>query len=261
MFTSFNIPYPEYDVICPQTKYELSVRSLTVAEEERMKGSFVNSQKVIELLNRCIYDTIIKKPEEINDYQKFLKNITIKDRDAILYGLYHITYEDIRNYTITCGVCRNQYSATVKASDTFNCNLYTGEKNILDKRVKVDLPASPGVSCIIKQPTLLDEQKSYKSMMSEDSDVINEILIIDKFEQDIPEHKKPIVYDDNKDILDAFLSLPAKSKKVINERYKEEFGKYEISLKMRSVCPKCGTEEKEWIIDLVSQFFKSVHSL
>ncbi len=261
MFTSFNIPLPEYDVICPQTKYELSVRSLTVAEEERMKGSFVNSQKIIDLLNRCIYDAIIKKPEELNDYQKFLKSITIKDRDAILYALYHITYEDIRNYNLTCGMCRYQYQVTVKASDTFNCTLFPGDKSILDKKVKVELPATPGVSCIIKQPTLLDEQQSYKTMMSEDAEVLSEILIIDRFEQDIPEHKKPIVYDDRKDIMDAYLSLAARSKKAINEKYKEEFGKYEVSLKMKSVCPKCGAEEKELGIDLVSQFFRQLHSL
>jgi len=110
MFTGFNIKYPEYEVITPQTKLSYNVRSLTVQEEERLKGSLLSPMHT-------------KKPDHITDYESFLKNTTLKDRDALLYGLYHITYENIRNFDVSCTSCGKTYPITVKVSDTFNINL------------------------------------------------------------------------------------------------------------------------------------------
>ena len=89
MFKGFNLKYPEYEVITPQTKLSFTVRSLNVQEEERLKGSILTPQKITEHLNKCLYESLVTKPEVIKDFKTFLENVTLKDRDALLYGLYH----------------------------------------------------------------------------------------------------------------------------------------------------------------------------
>lgn len=261
-FTGFNLKYPEYEVITPQTKQSFHVRTLNVAEEERLKGSLMTPQKITEHLNKCIYEAIVKKPAAIKDYDSFLKAVTLKDRDALLYGLYHISYGEIRDYDITCSSCRKEYTITVQASDTFNFKEFP-DKNILSKLVKVELPVSQGITAFVKQPTLADELKSMLSLGNRpnaNQDIITETLIISKFEQNIPEKVEPNVFDDRADILDAYLTLPAKDKRAIYDKYMKEFGIYGIDLKMRSYCTYCGNEEVI-DIDLVSAFFRVLYSV
>jgi hypothetical protein len=255
-FKGFGVSYPEYEVITPQTKLSFHVRSLNVAEEERLKGSLVTPQKVTEHLNRCLFDSIVKKPETVKNFKSFLTSVTLKDRDAILYGLYHITYEEIRNYDVRCLTCRKMFPVTVQASSTFNINLYPGN-DILTKRVKVPLPVTTGVSAVIKQPTLENEQKLMRELSGISLDIITEMLILDSFEQDILEATEPKVYSEPQDIRDAYMSLPAKDKRAIHDSYLEEFGQYGVDLKMRTLCTFCGQDEIV-DVDLVDSFFRMV---
>jgi hypothetical protein len=261
MFIGFNLQYPEYEVITPQTHLSFTVRTLNVQDEERLKGSLMTPQKVTEHLNKCIYETLVKKPDTIKEYKDFLKLITLKDRDTLLYGLYHVTYEDIRNYDVKCKNCKKDFSVTVSAAETFNFNPYPSD-DILTKRIKVDLPKSIGVSAYIKQPTLEDETESIKRMSSKPGttmDIITETLIIEKFEQDIEASKEPIIVSERQDIVDAYRKLPAKDKRVIYEKFNEEFGKFGTELKMQVFCQHCGTEDIV-SIDLVENFFRMVYS-
>ena len=261
MFTGFNLQYPEYEVITPHTHLSFTVRSLNVQDEERLKGSLMTPAKVTEHLNKCLYETLVKKPDSIKEFKDFLKLLTLKDRDTLLYGLYHITYEDIRNYDVKCRNCKKDFAVTVSASDTFNFNPYP-EDNILTKRIKIDLPKSKGVSVYIKQPTLEDETESIKRMAQRPGvtmDIITETLIIERFEQDIEESKDPVVFSDRIDIIEAYRKLPAKDKRVIYEKFNEEFGKYGTELKMQVFCQHCGNEDVV-NIDLVENFFRMVYS-
>ena len=261
MFTGFNLQYPEYEVITPQTHLSFTVRTLNVSDEERLKGSLMTPSKVTEHLNKCIYETLVKKPDTIKEFKDFLKLVTLKDRDTLLYGLYHITYEDIRNYDVRCKSCKKDFAVTVSAAETFNFNPYPAD-DILTKRIKVDLPKSVGVSAYIKQPTLEDETESIKRMSSRPGtsmDIITETLIIEKFEQDVDVSKEPIIVSERHDIVDAYRKLPAKDKRVIYEKFNEEFGKYGIELKMQVFCQHCGAEDIV-NIDLVENFFRMVYS-
>jgi len=261
MFRGFDIKYPEYEVITPQTNLSYTIRSLNVQEEERLKGSLLSVVKINEHLNKCIYDTLVTKPKNVTNYDTFLKTTTLKDRDALLYALYHITYEDIRNYDVLCTSCKREYSVTVKASSTFNINLYPNN-DILTKEVQVELPVSKGVFAFIKQPTLFDETtvlNSFANVAGTNTDILTETLIISKFQQN-PEEGDTVVYSDRSDIIDAYLSLPSADKRTIYRAYKDEFGQYGITLKMLSTCSFCGSQE-EVDIDLVENFFRMVYSI
>lgn len=261
MFKGFDIKYPEYEVVTPQTGESYHVRSLNVQEEERLKGSLLTPAKINDHLNKCIFEACVKLPQSVINYDMFLKKVTLKDRDALLYGLYHITYEEIRNYDITCGSCKRDYPVTVQASSTFDMNPYPGT-DILQKEVQVSLPVSIGVEAFIKQPTLFDEMIALKTMgpaVATNIDLLTETLILCRF-QHSPEQGDTVVYSDREDVIDAYRSLPSKDKRAIYSKYKDEFGQYGINLKMRSSCSHCGNEEII-DIDLVENFFRMVHSV
>lgn len=261
MFKGFNIVYPEYEIITPQTNLSFTVRSMNVQEEERLKASLITPQKITEHLNKCLFELMVKKPDEITDFKSFLEKITLKDRDGILYGIYHVTYEEIRNYDVRCSSCSKEYPVTIKASDTFKFNPYPSN-DILEKRIKVALPKSNGVFAIIKQPTLLDEIEAIKKLSGTPGytmDIIAETLIIDRFEQDIEAIVDPIIINDKADIIDAYRTLAAKDKRSIYDSYSENFGKYNIELKMKTYCQHCGTEDIV-DIDLFANFFRMVQS-
>lgn len=260
-FKGFEIELPVYEVITPQTKQSFTLKTLNVQEEEKLKGSLVTPTKIAEHLNTCIFNSLVSKPENITDIDSFLRNITLKDRDALLYGLYHVTYEEIRNYQVKCTACGHDYPVTVKASSTFNFNSYP-QKNILEDREKFELPVSKGVFVTVKQPTLFDEMSNISQLSNRPGstiELITETLIIDKFEQDVPERKTPKVYNDRIDVLDAYLTLPARDKRSIYRTYEKAFGDYSIELKMQSNCVSCGNQDT-YDIDLVESFFRALFS-
>ncbi len=260
-FTGFNITYPEYTVITPQTGVSFNVRTLNVQEEERLKGSLNTPNSLTEHLNKCIYEVITKKPASIKTFEDFMTKTTLKDRDALLYGVYHITYEEIRNYDVVCSSCRKEYPVTIQASDTFSFNPYPS-KDILKKRARITLPITKGVNAIIKQPSLMDELMATKELGNRPGstmELIAETMIIDSFEQDVAESKEPTIYSDRADILDAYLTLASRDKRMIHKEYDKEFGQYGIGLKMKSYCVQCGSED-DVDIDLAAQFFRMVYS-
>lgn len=259
MFKGFlDIEYPEYEVICPQTHNSFTVKTLNVQKEQRLKGSLVTPIKITEHLNRILWECTVSRPEEIKTFEDFTTKLTLKDRDALLYGLYHISYEEIRNYMINCVACNKEYPVTVQASSTFNFNPYPTD-DILNKVIKLPLPKTKGVFAYIKQPTLIDEVMAFKTLAA-DSELISITLPIQKFTQETEGGDDALVYSERTDILDAFMTLPPLDKKAIFDKYSKEFGDYGIELKCKTVCQYCGHSDIV-TIDLVEQFFRMVFTV
>jgi len=265
MFKGYeNIALPEYEVITPQTLLSFTVRSMTVQEEERLKSSLVTPTKITEHLNRCIYDLIVRKPEEIVDFKAFERLLTTKDREALLFGIYHTTYDELRNYDITCKECDKVYPVTVKATSTFNIELFPEGQKVLDVKVPIDLKILKGVKVTIKQPSLADEMDVLSAFSSsKNSEVVTDSIPVEKIEQIIPskqgeKEKPPSVWTERHDIIDAIMAMPPSDRRLINKEYEDNFGKYSISLKMKSYCPFCRAEQDS-NIDLVTQFFRMVY--
>jgi hypothetical protein len=138
------------------------------------------------------------------------------------------------------------------------------ETSILEKRVLIPLEIFKGVSVEIKQPTLTDELLSLEIFgKSSHGDAIADTVCIEKFIREFPPtdtgEKKPKVYLERTDIVEAFFDLPPRDRKLITKSYEDNFGKYKIDLKMKSVCPFCN-EEQDTDIDIVQQFFRMVFS-
>ena len=260
MFTGFAQKLPEYEVITPHTNLSFRLKSMTVQEEERLKGSLLTPSVVTDHLNRCIYDCVVVFPESIKNYEDFISKVTLKDRDALLYGLYHVTYEEVRNYDVSCGTCGKTYPITIKASSTFSMNSYPGN-DILTKTFDVNLPVLTNVFVTLRQPTLKDEQEVMKIAGSNSKllDILTETLVIKAIVENV-EKGDSKVYSSREDIVDAFRAMPPADKKQIFKSYKEQLGAYGIELKMRSTCAHCGQEDT-LDLDLVDNFFRMVHSI
>lgn len=257
----FKQKLPEYEVITPQTNQSFRLRSLTVQEEERMKGSLLSPSVVTDHLNRCIFDCIVVKPKSIKSFEDFLANCTMKDRDAILYGLYHITYEEIRNYDVTCPACRKSHAISLRISEAFSVEQFPKERDILKETYNVKLPVLTNVFVTIKQPTLLDEVKMMKiaGNNSKLMDVLTETMIIHSITEN-NDGDDSSVYSTREDITDAYRALPPNDKRAIFNEYKDKMGQFGIELKTRVTCPNCG-EEDVVDLDLVDNFFRMVHTL
>lgn len=259
MFQGFTgIEYPEYSVITPHTHQDFTVKTLNVQKEMRLKGSLVTPIKITEHLNRIIWECIVNKPEHIKTYEDFLTKLTLKDRDALLYGIYHISYGEIRNYMAKCSSCNKEFPITIQASSTFNFNPYPSA-DILSQVVKVELPKTPSVFTYLRQPTLQDELNSIKNS-SADSELVSLTLPIQKFTQENDGGDEIVVYNDRVDILDAYLSLSPMDKRAIFNEYAEKFGNYGIELKCKTYCTYCGHDDIT-DIDLVEQFFRMVFTI
>ena len=261
MFTGLQIKYPEYDVIVPQTLNKFTIRSLTVSEEENLKASFLNPRTIPVHATKIIWDCLVKKPKDIETYEQFVNKITTFDRDTLLYALYHISYKEIHDFSISCNNCDNQYSVRVNISKTFNILPYKGKANeILNKTSVKKLEIASNVSFEVCQPTLTMEKELLEDPMffSEDNLKIGvEILPIKKISIYDATSDKTQEITTRENIFLAYKSLPASDRRLITKEYQTEFGQYRTKLIMTSRCPKCDNQNDN-SIDLMQSLFRLV---
>jgi hypothetical protein len=184
----------------------------------------------------------------------------MKDRDALLYGLYHITYEEVRNYDVVCGSCRKTHAITIKVSEAFSMNPFPSDKDIFQEKFKVSLPVIETVFATVRQPTLKDESEAMKYAGSNAQllDLVIETLIIESFTENV-DGSDSAIYTSREDVADAYRSLTPNDKRAIFKEYRDKLGQYGIELKMRAQCVHCG-EEEVIDLDLVDNFFRMVHT-
>lgn len=263
IFKGFEQKYPEYSIICPQTKLNLTVRSITTSEELKLKTSLLNDKNKLDVFNKIIYNCIVNKPEEIDTYEKFLSTITLRDREAIFSGLYHVSYGDMLDTTISCNKCNNIFDVKLKLTDGVTINEFEGDKlEIVNKRASIQLEYVPAI-IEIKEPTLKDELDIEDNFLlnNEDDDFVSMFLYVDKikyFENDDPSNLKEIVSISDK--IFALKSIIPKDKKKIRKTYADEFGKYGIKFNYETICTKSSCRSTVYVgVDIVAQFFRNVY--
>lgn len=261
VFNGFNIKYPEYSVVTPHTLQEFTIRTLTIEDEEILRSSMLTPNKLALHLNEVIFRCLVKKPESIKTFDDMLSKLSIKDRDALMYGLYHVTYKDIQNYDVTCSSCEHVNSVKINFQKSFKADMWSDEANALEKEIKVPCKIAEGVTVVVSQPRLKDEVDLLNSMTFATDparDLAMQLLIIKRFEQDRPESKTPDTIVERDNILKGYKQLPSPDKKLIDNAYLENFGKYGVEIESIVRCQKCGKEEKI-NVDLVRQFFRSIY--
>lgn len=122
--------YPHYSIICPQTGFTFEVRTLNVSEVNQLKGSMMIQSKTPSLINKIIWGAIETKPDEIKDLETFKKMITLRDREAILYGIYCSTFGDEEEFKVTCRNCEHEEPVKVSMEKLFSINAYPGSESL-----------------------------------------------------------------------------------------------------------------------------------
>jgi len=255
MFKGVKIQVPEIEVLCPQSKNKFRVRSLSLGEEANMKSSLLASNGPISIkLNEIIYNSIAD--ENKPTFDEFLKITSTRDRDALLLGLYQITYGDeyiLENYQCVNPRCQKTYNLRTKLSKGFNINAYKGKENLLEKEVPVEL--AEGVIAYVHQPTL-DYEKSVYEKLAENDLLTPLYLKISKLDVTNEDGNYILSLKENEVDYSMVISrnLYSIHKKMINEAYLKAFGKYDVSVTILNKCPYCGYSD-EFELDFVKQFF------
>lgn len=139
----------------------------------------------------------------------------------------------------------------------------SNENDIFNKRVEIKLPKS-GVVVILKAPTVYEEIELFNKLtfVSEiQMNLATDVLFIDRFEEYVEGKSSPVqVIDHKTDILSAYKSLPIEDRNLIIDRYEEEFGQYDILLKIKWTCTnKNCSHVNELEVDIIAQFFRTLN--
>ena len=261
VFSGFKIKYPEFEVLTPQRKQTFSVRSMTVSDEENLKGSVLTPITVPEHLAQVLWNCIVKKPEDIKTYEDFISKTTLRDRDTLVYGLYVATYKDTQNFNVTCRQCNSQNKVKIDMEKGFNFQMWDKEEDCLTSRIKVPLKILEGVSCYLKAPTMKEEievSKLASTMSEQDAAMATDLLMVDHFEiAGTKENPNPEIVQDRNNIMTAYNQLPAYDRKLITKEYQDNFDKCRISVQAKNKC-KCGYEQNI-NVDVTRQFFLALY--
>jgi len=191
--------YPHYTVICPQTGFTFDVRTLNVQEVSQLKGSMMVQTKTPSLINKIIWGAIGSRPDDINDLGTFKRMITLRDREAILYGIYCSTFGDEEEFKVVCRKCEYEEPIKVSMEKLFSMNAYPGSENIKNSykiaKVTGDAEYDPEIERAIidtKPPEEMPKNIAKFNYKIDDPDDDDGIIIGDKKVNYVEDEPKPI---------------------------------------------------------------------
>ena len=172
MPTFQNIEFPVWEVVTPHTGHSVSMRSLTVAQEEVLKTSATTPVKTLAIINQIIYECMQEKgTKPFDTLENFERNITMADREALIYGLIIASYGETQDFSITCPACGKNYEIkNASLTENVEIKLYNNNESMIEKKVTITLPVSK-YNAVLKMPTLYDE-RLFASSKGVGSDVL-----------------------------------------------------------------------------------------
>jgi len=260
MFTGFQIQVPEIAVPLPQSGKTYRIRSLRLGEEASTKSSlFGSALPIVNKLNQLVYQSIMD--EDKPSFEDFLRTTSTKDRDALVLGLYQVTYGNeytMNDYTCSNPQCGQKYSLKTYLSDGLVMERFeTGDL----MSIKKDIQLEDNLFAVIKQASLEDEVAIMKAT-DENDKMLDFYLKIDKFKYSDKDNNtlELSLLDKTIDFIVGCNQLLPRHKKLVNTTYAENFGKFGVRVDVAYTCPHCGQDEK-FVLDFVKQFFLLVCGL
>jgi len=250
-----DIKYPVYEVITPQTGFSFKIRTLTLNDEIKLRTSVLSKKSsILNVFNRTLWDLIEDKPEQIQDYETFIKSVTVTDRKAITLGLYHISYGDEFSVNTSCPECGSTNLSNINLLKHTVVNMYNGKEPgeiLLAKPKEVILPITK--FHVNLKPPVLDKERIVNIKHADDK-LSELVIIIDSMTVE----NKTLVFEKNiDDILTLLKMLPAKDSKVLQSSYLDTYGKYDASVKFKVNCSACDNAY-ETEADFMEQLFRMV---
>jgi hypothetical protein len=250
-----------YFVRLPHSGYEFKVRSMLVMEENALK--LKNSTPLdmynglLQIMYDCISPDVKVKGHPFETYDGFIRNISLQDRDTILFAIINQTYEETHEMLINCGRCGHRSTPTVNLNNYISFNHYTGEEPILVQRVPLKIPEYEWI-VYFRLPTVFDElqtlingnKHSGNPKSNEEHTAAVEFIYIDKIE--FVAHDDPIPgmgvrqSGIREDVVDNYIMIysmiknkPARLRKKISKFFADTFRDYGVFAKFETTCEKC----------------------
>ncbi len=245
------IPYPVSDILTPQTLVKYQIRTMTFGDELKLRTSILAGKNaVIQNFNKFLFDLLSDKPEEVKTYDDFLTKTTIADREAIVLGLYHITYGDEFVVTTSCPFCGQENTSKVSMKEHVIDMAFKGKPyEILDKKIAITLPITQ-YNVQISVPNLKKELE-YMKFVDIDDRLFEILSVIDFIEIDGKKLSK------STDLMGLVKLLPAKDAKLIKDRYTETLSIYNTTIKYKIDCKAC-QRQYDSQMDFLQQLFRVV---
>lgn len=121
------------DIMTPQTGFIFDVRPLTVEEVYNIKKSYASIEsRTIERLNELIWSCIVKHPDNMKTYDHFLRMTTLRDRDALLYAIYVLSFGSEKRYRLGCLSCNQEQNILFDIDSMFTYELYPKASSVIN---------------------------------------------------------------------------------------------------------------------------------
>lgn len=258
--------FPVYEVVTPHTNHSFTVRSMTVDQESVIKESSVSPVKLDTIISQTIFDCIEDKKAPFNTLEGFEKNLTYRDREALIFGLIVASYGETQKYTYKCPNCEKEFEVEINLAENADVNIYDGGEDLINKEVTIDLPVSK-YKAVVKLPSLF-ESKALYNVKGIDKTVIDKMseynivkkLIVPGFEVDKAtgeKIEKNYVVDKLIEIYSTIKKLPARDRKAIQNAVVDMYGKYKLAINIPTTCPNCG-HEFETSLDVTQELFRNL---
>ncbi len=252
---------PKWLVITPHTKHNVSMKSLLVQQEETLKSSALSTVKMLELINKIVYDCIDERKAPFDNIENFMKNITMADRETLIFGLVVASYGEEQDFNVTCNACSKTFTEKSNLVQNLEINLYNGKEPMLKKDVDVVLPVSKATA-VLRMPTLWDEYIfanskgiSQEVIRKADDYLVVKALKLPAKDSKDPEKNTTVIMDNVFDIYAQMRSMPARDRKTIYKAWTENFGEYGTKVLIPTLCPHCGNRG-EMNVSMISEMFR-----
>lgn len=258
--------FPVYEVVTPHTNHSFTIRSMTVDQESVIKESSVSPVKLDTIISQTIFDCIENKEPPFNTLEGFEKNLTYRDREALIFGLIVASYGETQKYSYKCPNCDKEFDVDINLGENTDVKIYNGGEDLINKEVTIDLPVSK-YKAVVKLPSLF-ESKALYNIKGVDKSVIDKMseynivkkLIVPGYEIDTAtgnKIEKEYVIDKLIEIYSTIRKLPAKDRKAIQNAVVDMYGKYKLTIEVPTVCPSCG-HEFTTSLDVTQELFRNL---
>lgn len=181
IFRGFQIDYPEYTVVLPQTGMTYGVRSLNVSEVTKLKGSNATPTKATDIINRVLWGAIVNKPSDVRNYNDFLEMTTLIDREALMYALFITTFGETQEFKLGCNSCGTVFDLKFDYTEMFKITPFPGtdamvNTYLIEKAGGVEPDAVMEVEVAKRRKKKNDDEKRDRHGIPEGVPIDDEVL-------------------------------------------------------------------------------------
>lgn len=243
-------PAPSMEVKLPLAKISVMVKGMLFSDECSLKSTVVTNDGLkLDVLTKFAYNRIIDPPKDIDTFDKFKSVCTSLDRDAILLGIFGVSFGSKYTVTVKCDSCKHENTFDLDLTRTIVNTCDVKKKfSVINKRESLSFPVKNGTAeFIASYPTLKDEDLVYKNIsdIQLNSDKFTDLIsYIDEFKYTDKDGESETIRKDEDiyNIAAAINSLTPGMVKDMIDKINNTFKRYRYYISTYFDCANCKSE-------------------